>query len=45
MNIETVIENYLPIAKPLSMAMERQKKHISLVIHKRKIIAVGQNIF
>lgn len=45
MNIEHVIENYLPIAKPLSMAMERQKKHISLVIYKRKIISVGQNIF
>ena len=27
------------------MAMERQKKHISLVIYKRKIIAVGQNVF
>lgn len=35
----------MPIAKPLSMAMERQKKHISLVIYKRKIISVGQNIF
>jgi hypothetical protein len=45
MNIDTVIENYLPIAKPLSMAMERQKKHISLVIYKKKIISVGQNIF
>jgi hypothetical protein len=45
MNIEQVIEQFVPIAKPLSMAMERQKKHISLVIHKRKIIAVGQNIF
>ena len=45
MNIENVIENFVPIAKPLSMAMERQKKHISLIIHKRKIIAVGQNVF
>jgi hypothetical protein len=45
MNIDTVIQNYLPIAQPLSMAMERQKKHISLVIYKRKIISVGQNIF
>jgi hypothetical protein len=27
------------------MAMERQKKHISLIIYKRKIIAVGQNVF
>jgi hypothetical protein len=45
MNIQHVIDNFVPIAKPLSMAMERQKKHISLVIHKRKIIAVGQNIF
>jgi hypothetical protein len=40
-----VMEQFVPIAKPLSMAMERQKKHISLVIYKRKIIAVGQNIF
>ena len=45
MNIENVIENFVPIAKPLSMAMERQKKHISLIIHKRKIIAVGQKVF
>ena len=45
MNIDTVIQTYLPIAKPLSMAMERQKKHISLIIYKRKIVAVGQNIF
>ena len=45
MNIKNVIENYLPIAKPLSMAMKRQKKHTSLVIYKRKVIAVGQNIF
>ena len=45
MNIDTVIQTYIPIAKPLSMAMERQKKHISLIIYKRKIISVGQNIF
>jgi hypothetical protein len=45
MNIEYVIENFVPVAKPLSMAMERQKKHISLILYKRKIIAVGQNIF
>jgi hypothetical protein len=45
MNIDHVIQNYVPIAKPLSMAMERQKKHISLVIYKKKIISVGQNIF
>ena len=45
MNIDHVIENYLPIAKPLSVAMERQKKHISLIVYKRKIISVGQNIF
>jgi len=45
MNIDHVIKNYLPIAKPLSMAMERQKKHISLIIYKRKIVVVGQNIF
>lgn len=45
MNLNTVIENYVPIAKPLSMAIERQKKHISLIIYKRKIVAIGQNIF
>jgi hypothetical protein len=45
MKLENVIDLYLPIAKPLSMAMERQKKHISLIIYKRKIISVGQNIF
>lgn len=45
MKIEAVCDYYLPIAKPLSMAMERQKKHISLVIYKKKIISIGQNIF
>lgn len=45
MNIDQVLEIYVPVAKPLSMAMERQKKHISLVIYKKKIISVGQNIF
>jgi len=45
MTLDNIIETYMPIAKPLSMAMERQKKHISLIIYKRKVIAVGQNIF
>jgi len=45
MNINQVLETYVPIAKPLSMAMARQKKHISLVIYKKKLIAVGQNVF
>jgi hypothetical protein len=45
MNLDNIIDTYMPIAKPLSMAMERQKKHISLVVYKKKIIAVGQNIF
>ena len=45
MNIDTVIENFIPIAKPISMALNRQKKHASLIIYKRKIIAIGQNIF
>jgi hypothetical protein len=45
LDIDTINKIYLPIAKPLSMAMERQKKHISLVLYKRKVIAVGQNIF
>lgn len=45
MNIDTVVENFLPIAKPISMALNRQKKHASLIIYKRKIIAIGQNIF
>ena len=45
MTLDNIVETYMPIAKPLSMAMERQKKHISLIIYKRKIIAVGQNIF
>ena len=43
MNIDTIIKFYVPIAKPLSMAMERQKKHISIIVHKKEIIAIGQN--
>jgi hypothetical protein len=45
LDISTINKLFLPVAKPLSMAMERQKKHISLVIYKRKIISIGQNIF
>lgn len=45
MNIDHVLNTYMPIAKPLSMAMERQKKHISIVIYKKQIISIGQNIF
>jgi hypothetical protein len=45
LDINTINKLFLPVAKPLSMAMERQKKHISLVIYKRKIISIGQNIF
>ena len=43
MDIETIIKTYVPIAKPLSMAMQRQKKHISIVLYKREIISIGQN--
>ena len=45
MNFDTIIENYMPIAKPLSMAMQRQKKHTSIIIYKKKIVSIGQNIF
>ena len=43
MNIEQIGKIYVPIAKPLSMAMERQKKHISIIVYKKEVIAIGQN--
>jgi len=43
LDIDTITKLYVPIAKPISMAMERQKKHISIILYKKEIVAIGQN--
>ena len=43
MDIETIVKTYVPIAKPMSMAMQRQKKHISIILYKKEIVSIGQN--
>ena len=38
-------EEYLKIAYPMCLEIPRQKKHVSLVVCKKRIIAVGMNYF
>jgi len=40
-----MIDEFVTDAFPLCLQINRQKKHISLVIHKKRIIAVGFNHF
>tara|TARA_Y100001937_G_scaffold56690_2_gene77883 strand:- start:118 stop:483 length:366 start_codon:yes stop_codon:yes gene_type:complete len=41
----TRIEKFIDIAKPISMGIDRKKKHCSLIIHKNNVISVGTNHF
>ena len=41
----TQVEEYPQTAFPICLAIPRQKKHVSLVICKKRIIAVGMNYF
>lgn len=38
-------EEYLQMAYPMCLTIPRQKKHVSLIICKKRIIAVGMNYF
>lgn len=42
---KTTLESYLKFAYPLCLSIERQKKHVSIVVHKNRIISVGMNHF
>ncbi len=39
------MENVLKIAYPICLAIPRQKKHVSLIFHKKNLISVGTNSF
>ena len=38
-------EEYLQMAYPICLTIPRQKKHVSLIICKKRIIAIGMNFF
>lgn len=38
-------ENLLNFAYPLCLEIPRQKKHISLIFHKKKLLSIGRNCF
>ncbi len=39
------MKNFLSLAYPICLEIPRQKKHVSLVVHKGRVISVGKNIF
>ena len=41
----TDIDNLLNFAYPLCLEIPRQKKHISLIFHKKKLLSIGRNCF
>ena len=38
-------KDILDIAEPLCLEVPRQKKHISLIFHKRRLVSIGANHF
>lgn len=42
---ENQISNFANLAYPLCLEIPRQKKHVSLILHKNKIISIGRNYF
>jgi hypothetical protein len=39
------LQEYLKMAYPICLSIPRQKKHVSLILHKNKIVSVGTNSF
>lgn len=39
------MNEYLEMAFPICLEIPRQKKHVSLIIHKNRIVSVGTNSF
>jgi len=39
------VDEILEIAEPLCLEVPRQKKHISLIFHKKRLVSVGANFF
>lgn len=40
-----VLDQILDFAYPLCLEIPRQKKHVSLVYHKNRIVSIGRNYF
>ena len=41
----TTLDSFLNIAYPICLDIPRQKKHVSIIVHKHKIVSVGVNRF
>jgi hypothetical protein len=41
----TDLDNVLNYAYPLCMEIPRQKKHVSLIFHKNRLLSIGRNCF
>lgn len=39
------LNEYLKMAYPICLEIPRQKKHVSIIIHKNRVISVGTNSF
>lgn len=39
------LKEYLKLAYPICLSIPRQKKHVSIIIHKNRIVSVGTNSF
>jgi hypothetical protein len=39
------MKNFLQYAYPLCLEIPRQKKHVSLIVYKGRVISVGRNMF
>lgn len=39
------MNNYLDTAYPICLSIPRQKKHVSMIFHKKQLISVGTNSF
>jgi hypothetical protein len=39
------LNEYLKMAYPICLAIPRQKKHVSIILHKNRVISVGTNSF
>ena len=41
----TTLDSLLDVAYPICLDIPRQKKHVSIIVHKHKIVSVGMNRF
>jgi len=39
------LNEYLKMAYPICLSIPRQKKHVSIILHKNRVISVGTNSF